>query len=371
MRYFNYGLLIFIPAAIIGNFAGISPVVVFALAALGVVPLAGWLGVATEELAAHTGPRFGGLMNATLGNAAELIITVVAIWKGAVNPALREGLNELVKASIAGSILGNVLLILGASILLGGLKHGTQRFDRRNAGVHATMLILAVIALGIPSLFGHAIEETNHAGVEYLSIGVAVMMMLVYGLSILYAFRGDSDRGQAPEAESREQESHQEAAHPAPHGWRVRTSVIVLVIATAFIALLSEILVSSVEPVVTSLGITEFFLGIILIPLVGNVAEHLVAVQVAAKNRMELSLTISLGSSLQVALFVAPLLVFISLLMGNPLTLVFNQFELIALGASVLIAALIAVDGESNWLEGAQLLVVYVIIAIAFFFLPA
>ena len=365
MKYINYIPLIFVPLAIIGRFLGWPPLAVFALAALGVVPLAGWLGIATEELAARTGPRLGGLLNATLGNAAELIITVVAIRAGALNPELRAGLNELVKASITGSILGNVLLVLGFSVLLGGLKHGTQRFDRRNAGVNSTMLILAVIALGVPSLFGHVIEETNHDAVEYLSLGVAVVMLIVYGLSIAYAF-GYPATGKDREAEIA---MFEDAPHVAK--WKPRTALAVLAAATVFIAWLSEILVGVVEPVVTQLGVTEFFLGIILVPIVGNVAEHLVGVQAAIKNRMELSLTISLGSSLQIALFVAPLLVFISLLMGNPLTLIFNQFELIALVGGALIAALIALDGESNWLEGAQLLVVYVIIGMAFFFLPA
>jgi Ca2+:H+ antiporter len=356
--------LVFVPLAILGDFLHWSPVLVFATAALGVVPLAGWLGAATEELAIHTGPRLGGLLNATLGNAAELIITLVALRAGALNSELREGLNELVKASITGSILGNVLLILGLSILLGGLRNGTQRFDRRQAGVNSTMLILAVIALGVPSLFGHAIEAVNHDAVEYLSLGVAVVMIIVYGLSIIYAF-GYGTTGKVEETESRDVGEGHEIAR-----WPVRASVGILVVATLFIAWLSEILVGAVEPVVTQLGVTEFFLGIILVPLVGNVAEHVVGVQAAVKNRMELSLAISLGSSLQIALFVAPFLVFAGLLMGNPITLVFNQFELIALVGAVLIAALIALDGESNWLEGAQLLVVYAIIGMAFFFLP-
>jgi Ca2+:H+ antiporter len=356
--------LVFVPLAILGDFLHWSPVLVFATAALGVVPLAGWLGAATEELAIHTGPRLGGLLNATLGNAAELIITLVALRAGALNSELREGLNELVKASITGSILGNVLLILGLSILLGGLRNGTQRFDRRQAGVNSTMLILAVIALGVPSLFGHAIEAVNHDAVEYLSLGVAVVMIIVYGLSIVYAF-GYGTTSKLEEAESRDAGEGHEIAR-----WPVRASVGILIVATLFIAWLSEILVGAVEPVVTQLGVTEFFLGIILVPLVGNVAEHVVGVQAAVKNRMELSLAISLGSSLQIALFVAPFLVFAGLLMGNPITLVFNQFELIALVGAVLIAALIALDGESNWLEGAQLLVVYAIIGMAFFFLP-
>jgi Ca2+:H+ antiporter len=362
LKYLYYGLLIFIPVAILGGYLAWPPLLVFAAAAIGIVPLAGWMGIATEELTIYTGPRLGGLLNATLGNAAELIITLVALRAGTLNPELREGLNELVKASITGSILGNVLLILGLSILLGGLRNGIQSFGRRQAGVNSTMLILAVIALGVPSLFGHTIEAVDHHAEEIFNIGVALVMIIVYGLSIVYTF--SSTRGVVVGENVTTEIEHRAM------GWSIRRSVLVLTIATVFIALLSEILVGAVEPVVTQLGISEFFLGIILIPLVGNVAEHIVAVQVALKNRMELSLAISLGSSLQIALFVAPFLVFAGLLMGNPLILIFNQFELIALVAGVLIAALIALDGESNWLEGAQLLVVYVIIALAFFFLP-
>ncbi len=357
MKYINYGLLVFVAVAIAAELLHGSPVVVFFTAALGVVPLAGFLGKATEELAIYTGPKIGGLLNATLGNAAELIITVVAIQKGAANPALREGLLALVKASITGSVLGNLLLILGFSILLGGLKFKRQTFDKTQAGVNATMLILAIIALAVPSFFSHSIDEINHAGVEYLSIGVAVVMITVYVLSLVFSFQ-------------QERKQDEPGTHHQPQ-WRVRTAVSVLVAATVGIAVLSEMLVGAVEPVVSQLGVSEFFLGIILIPLVGNIAEHVVAVQMAMKNKMELSLAISLGSSLQIALFVAPLLVFISLLLGNPLTLTFNAFEISALIGAVLISALIALDGESNWLEGVQLLGVYVIIGIAFFFLPA
>lgn len=358
MKYINYGLLVLAVLAVAGEWLHWSPVAIFFLAALGVVPLAGFMGQATEELAIYTGPKIGGLLNATLGNAAELIITIVAIRAGALNPDQQEGLMQLVKASITGSVIGNLLMILGFSALLGGLRFGTQTFDRRQAGVNSTMLILAIIALAVPSLFSYSIEPLNHDGVEYLSIGVAVVMMLIYVLSILFSFR-------LPGAAS-----HPESAATHQPGWSKRTAIGVLVAATVAIALLSEVLVGAVEPVVTQLGITEFFLGIIIIPIVGNVAEHVVAVQMALKNKMELSLAISVGSSLQIALFVAPLLVFISLLLNNPLTLVFNNFELIALFAAALISAFIALDGESNWLEGAQLLAVYLIIGIAFFFLP-
>lgn len=347
MKLINW-LLVFVPVGLVSEYLGGPPLVTFSAAALGVVPLASIIGEATENLAVYTGPRVGGFLNATLGNAAELIITFFAI---------RAGLLDLVKASITGSILGNLLLVMGLSILVGGVRHQQQRFDRVQAGVDSTMLILALIALGVPSLFSHAIEAVSHDSVEYLSIGVAIAMIVVYGLGLVYSFTTTS----LP-------------AHPSAPGdvaWSRSKSLLVLILATVFIAWLSEVLVSAVEPVLEHLGWTEFFLGIVIVPLVGNVAEHLVAVQMAAKNQMNMSLQISIGSSLQIALFVAPVLVFISLLMGNPLTLVFDQFELIALAGAAFISALVALDGESNWMEGAQLLIVYIILALAFFFLPA
>ncbi|MBL8058852.1 MAG: calcium/proton exchanger, partial [Anaerolineales bacterium] len=328
--------------------------VVFGLACLGLIPLAGLIGEATEALAAVTGPKIGGLLNATLGNAAELIITIVAI---------RAGLLDLVKASITGSILGNLLLVMGASLLLGGLRNGRQTFDRRHVGTNAPMLVLAAVALVIPSLFNHTLEgeALPVLTTEYISLGVAAIMIVIYGLGLYFALRGD-------EKTALEHAGGAEAE--APH-WSVRTSVIVLALATAATVWMSEILVHEVEAVTAALGLSEFFLGIILIPLIGNVAEHLVAVQVAVKNKMDLSLEIALGSSLQIAIFVAPVLVFVALGFGQYLSLVFNQFEVVALIAAVLVANLVAADGETNWLEGAQLIAVYVVLGVAFFFIPA
>lgn len=349
MQRVLYAMLIFVPIAIVADFVlHLDPVVVFVLSALAVIPLADLIGEATEELATYTGPRVGGLLNATLGNAAELIITIFAI---------REGLLELVKASIVGSILGNLLLVLGLGLLLGGLKNGIQTFDRRQAALNATMLILAVAALAVPSIFDAAIQEDLVAELQ-LSESVAVVMIVIYGLSIAYSFTQGGHLTREPAK-----------THEAK--WSVRLTVGILVAATVGVAVMSEVLVGAVEHVTESLGLTEFFIGIIVIPLVGNVAEHLVAVQVAIKNKMELSLAVALGSSLQIALFVAPVLVFISLLFGERLLLVYNTFELVSLMAASLVGALIALDGESNWLEGAQLLAVYVIVALAFFFLPA
>jgi Ca2+:H+ antiporter len=358
-------LLIFLPLTLIAKYAGWSSLLVFSFSALGVIPMAGYIGEATEGLAEHTGPKIGGLLNATLGNAAELIITLVAI---------QAGLLELVKASITGSILGNLLLVMGMSMVVGGARFGTQSFDRRQSGNHAILLTLSILALVIPSLFGHAMlggaswtnDETAYTvSIEALSLGVAVVMIVLYALGILYSLRSTNRSHESPLA------YNSPAAHSTKKGaWSVQKAVIVLGLATLGVVILSELLVGAVESVVEGLGLSEFFLGIILIPIVGNVAEHLVAVQVAARNQMELSVEIAISSSLQVALFVAPLLVFISLAMGHPLTLVFNQFELLALGAGVLISALVAVDGESNWLEGATLLAVYLILGIAFFLLP-
>jgi Ca2+:H+ antiporter len=362
MKYLTV-LLVFGAVAVVAELAGWNPTIVFVASGLAMIPLAWLMGQATEVLAVHTGPRLGGLLNATLGNAAELIITILAIREGLLNPAINQHMLDLVRASLTGSILGNILLVLGLSIFLGGLKHGTQKFDRSHAGLSATMLMLAVAALVIPSIFSHSIEAVNHDAVEYLSLGVAGVMIVVYVLSLVYQLR---NRG----AHAQEDDQLASAEHEAPH-WSLRTGIIVLVLATAGIVWMAELLVGSIEHVVLEIGISEVFLGIILIPVIGNVAEHLVAVQVALKNKMELSLAISIGSSLQIALFVAPWLVFISLLMNNPLTLVFNQFELIAMLAAALIAGLVSLDGESNWLEGAMLLAIYVIIALAFFWLPA
>ena len=356
-------LLIFGVLAIVAELLGWNPLLVFIFSGLAMVPLAGLMGEATESLAVHTGPRLGGLLNATLGNAAELIITIMAIREGIQNPAINEHMLELVRASLTGSVMGNILLVLGLSVLIGGLKNGTQKFDRTHAGTNATMLLLAVAALVIPSIFSHSIEAVNHDAVEYLSLGVAGVMILLYVLALVHQLRN-------PGNHTVEDDEYSAAEQEAPH-WSVPKALIVLLLATAAIVWMSELLVGTVEHVVLEIGITEFFLGIIIVPLIGNAAEHLVAVTVAVKNKMELSLAISVGSSLQIALFVAPLLVFISLLMGNPLTLVFNQFELIALMAATLIAGLVSLDGESNWLEGAMLLAIYVIIALAFFWLPA
>ena len=361
----NY-LLLAIILALLAYWQGWSELWVFFLSAVAIIPLAGLIGESTEALTIYTGPRIGGLLNATLGNAAELIITVVAI---------REGLLDLVKASIIGSILGNILLVLGMAFLLGGLRHGEQRFDPKHAGRNAILLLLAVIAMVIPSLVSHSIGPDTSMKVEALSLGVAATMIVLYVAGLIYGYKvpkgplsspvgGDAELVRVVEKSFRTDDKEIGGA------WSLRMALSVLVGATVGVAVLSELLVGAVEPVVASLGISEFFVGVILIPIIGNVAEHLVAVKVAMQNKMDLGVEIAVASSLQVALFVAPILVFISLMLGNPLQLIFNQFELLALIAGVLVAVFVSQDGESNWLEGAELLAVYVILALAFFLLP-
>jgi Ca2+:H+ antiporter len=359
-----YYLAVFAPITLIARAAGAEPLVVFVLAAVSLIPLAKLIGDATEELAHYTGPKLGGLLNATLGNAAELIITLFA---------LREGLVDLVRASITGSILGNLLLVLGLALLMGGLKNGVQQFDRRTAGLNATLLVLAMVALAIPSLFDRVLVERPESEL-YFSEGVAVILIVIYALSVAYSFMSGQAVGHT-DHDAPVLTPGDPNTRPAAdlHGarWSRGFALIVLAIATVGTAVVSEALVGAVEPVTLQLGLTEFFVGIIIIPLVGNVAEHLAAVQVAIRNKMELSMAISLGSSIQIALFVAPVLVFISLLFEDKLLLVFNEFELVALIGTAVIAAFIAQDGESNWLEGVMLLGVYLIIALGFFFLPA
>lgn len=341
-------LLIALPLAFIARYSGWGDLWVFILSVAAIVPMAGLIGQSTEVLAVYTGPKIGGLLNATLGNAAELIITLVAI---------KAGYLDLVKASITGSILGNLLFVMGVAMVAGGLKNGIQKFDRTQAGNHAILLTLSVLALAIPSLFRGAIGAETSMRVEILSLSVAVVMIILYALGLIYSLK----TSQSPVTHVAEPENRH---HP---GMSLRNAILLLIASTVGVVFLSEMLVGAVEHVVETAHISEFFLGIILIPIVGNAAEHFVAVQVAHRNKMDLSVEIAISSSLQIALFVAPLLVFVSLLFGHPLTLVFNNFELISLAAAVVVTVLVAGDGESNWLEGVALLAVYLILALAFF----
>lgn len=340
-------LLLAVPAALVANYLHLSPVVVFTLACLGVLPLAGFMGDATEHLSARSGPTVGGLLNATFGNAAELIIAIVA---------LQAGLVELVKASIAGSILGNLLLIMGLSLLAGGVGRSELKFNRTAVGLSAGMMIAAVVGLVFPALF-HATHPDPSSLTELrLSEGVAIVLMIVYGFSLLFTLK-----------------THRWLIGGDPHEmpgpiWTPLKAVVVLGIATAGVAFMSEVLVHAAEAVTVQVGVTETFLGLIIIPLIGNAAEHATAVVVARKGKMDLALQIAYGSSTQIALLIGPLLVFVGVFMGEEMNLVFTPFEVMAVGLATIVASLGTADGESHWFEGVQLLAVYVLIAIAAFF---
>ncbi|HXG24410.1 MAG TPA: calcium/proton exchanger [Chthonomonadales bacterium] len=345
---------VFVPISVILSFTHAQPVLVFITASLAIIPLAGFMGIATEELAKYFGPSLGGLLNATFGNAAELIIVIMAV---------RADELDLVRASIAGSIIGNILLVLGLSIFLGGLKYKVQKFDENVAGAHTVMMVLAVIAIFTPSLFVHAIPGTPDTAanprVENLSLWMSGLLIALYLGGLLYSLHTHQDMFRGGEEEERE----------PPH-WSKFTSYLVLGIATALVAWESEILVHAVEPTVQALQINKLFVGVILIPIIGNAAEHATAIVMAVKDKMNISLNICVSSSTQIALFITPLIVFLSIPLGHPMPFIFNDFELIAVGFSALIAAFIARDGRCDWLEGAQLLAVYVILALAFYFIP-
>lgn len=319
---------------------------VFVLAALALVGLAWVLGQATESLGHHAGPRIGGVLNATFGNAAELIITVFA---------LSAGLTTVVKASIIGSVIGNVLFVLGASLLIGGLKNGIQSFSAEIAGINASMLAIVATALALPTIFASTDPGSSPTT---LSLEVAAVMFVLYILYLVYYFRSPEGRAATT------------ATGEGNASFGLAASLVLLAVATVAIAFVSEAFVGAIEPMTREIGISELFVGVILVPIVGNIAEHVVGVQIAYKNQLDFSMSVSLGSSLQVALLVTPILVFLGPLLGHPLRLVFSTLELGALGAAVIVTAIIALDGKSNWLEGAMLCGVYLIAAIAFFFSP-
>ena len=343
-------LLLAVPASIVlEQVMHASALPIFVVSCLGVLPLASYMGEATEHLAQRTGPTIGGLLNATFGNAAELIISVVA---------LQAGLVKLVKASITGSILGNLLLILGLSVVAGGLKRSELRFNRTTAGMSAGMLALAVVALVLPALF-HSVHPEQAARLSELrmSEAVAVILLVTYGLSLLFALR-----------------THRclfwSEGHPMEGpAWGLGKALLILGLATVGVAIESELLVHAATEATKAVGLTETFLGLIVIPIIGNAAEHATAVVVARKGKMDLALQIALGSSTQVALLVAPILVFAGLVLGREMNLVFTPFEVIALGMATIVTAIITLDGESHWFEGVQLLAVYGMVAVGAYFL--
>jgi Ca2+:H+ antiporter len=352
-------LLVFLPTAIALRYAFPGhDTAVFIASALAIVPLAGWLGEATEHLAHRSGPAVGGLLNATFGNAAEMIIGIMA---------LRDGLIPIVKASLTGSIIGNILLVLGASILAGGVKHKVQKFNARGARVQSTMLTLAAIGLIAPAAYHYLAGPAGRAREEDLSLEIAIVLLITYGLGLLFTLHTHKQFfvSGAPEQSPRDDRDRL-----APQ-WTVTKSVAVLAVATALIAWVSEILVGSVEQAAKAFGMTDLFIGVVVVAIIGNAAEHSTAITVAIKDRMDLSVGIAVGSSIQVALFVAPLLVVASYFVApRHMDLVFTPAEVIAVVVAVLIVWQIADDGECNWLEGVQLLAVYIILGMLFYFLP-
>jgi Ca2+:H+ antiporter len=348
MNTLFFVLLIFFPIAIGAHFLAVSPTIVFFLSALAIVPLAKYLGEATEELASRTTSTLGGLLNATFGNATELIIGIFA---------LHAGLIEVVKASITGSIIGNLLLVLGCAMFAGGFGREKQIFNKTGAVASGSTLFLAVIALVMPAIFLETAPNTSNAVIEHLSVAVALALVAMYLAGLFFSLR------------THKHLYTEEVGKYEPR-WSILRSILTLLAATLAVAWVSEILVGSIEPLVAQLGWTELFIGVVFIAIIGNAAEHTSAVTVALKNRMDLALQISIGSATQIAMLVAPLLVLISLFFQSPMSLVFNTFELVAIVLSVIMVNLIVADGESNWLEGVQLLVAYTIIAVAFFFHP-
>jgi Ca2+:H+ antiporter len=335
-------LLVFIPISIALELIHANGILVFIAAALAIIPLAGFMGKATEELSKQVGAGVGGLLNATFGNATELIIAIFA---------LQAGLFEVVKASLTGGIIGNMLLITGCSMFLGGLKREKQTFNSRVQGVNSTMLALAAVGLIMPALVSHLFDFNT---VETLSLGISAILIVTYVCSLIFSLKTHKHLFDCGGEECK------------PH-WPRNKAIMVLVLTTAVIALESEFLVGAVETVSQSLGLTELFIGVIVVAIIGNAAEHSTAIMMSIKNNMDLSLGIAMGSSTQIALLIAPVLVFISWLWGNPMNLVFNEFEVVAVIAAVLIANMISADGESNWLEGVQLIALYAMMAVVFF----
>jgi Ca2+:H+ antiporter len=355
-------LLVFVPVAVVADWLDWGGTAVFACSALAIVPLAGLMGRATESLAARLGAGVGGLLNATFGNAAELIIALAALQKG---------LQDVVKASLTGSIIGNVLLVLGLAILVGGLGRERQRFERSAAAVGSTLLALATIGLVIPAVFHFVLEAAVHGATltveretlleRELSVEIAVVLFVTYLLHLVFSLRTHKHLYAGQQLEEPD----------APHPTRPRDAALQLLVATLLIAWMSELLVGAVEEASHALGLTEVFVGVIVVAVIGNAAEHSTAVLVARKNQVDLAMNIAIGSSIQIALLVAPLLVFTSYLVGpTPMDLRFTVFEVVSVGIAMFVVNLVAQDGESNWLEGALLVAVYLILGLAFFFLP-
>ncbi len=345
-------LLLFVPVSIGLGMAHASPTVVFIACCLAILPLAGLMGEATEHITHHTGPGIGGLLNASFGNAAELIIAIMA---------LRAGEIEIVKASLTGSIIGNILMVLGLAMLLGGWKHKELKFSRMAAESGSSMMVLAVVSLVIPSIYA-VVEKAHPEHIESISVDIAIVLLVMYVASLyfslkthqhLFAGEGSDDTG--------------EDEHDGPV-WSVKKSVLVLLAAAVAVGVVSEFLVHAVDEAGKAMGFRKVFMGVVVLAIVGNAAEHSTAVLVAMKGKMDLALGIAMGSSMQIALFVAPLLVLIGHAIGKPMGLHFTPMEVVAVFLSVGAVSLLIHDGKTNWFEGLQLLAIYAILGIAFYF---
>jgi Ca2+:H+ antiporter len=358
VRYL-YALGVFIPLAVGLDLANASSGLVFFSAALGVIPTAALMGEATENLAARSGPGIGGLLNVTFGNFPELVIAAFALEKG---------LHEVVKASIVGSVISNILLVMGFAMLVGGWKNGDQKFSQQAVHAQAAMLLLALAALVLPAVFqlagGGSLPQVTQARVDFgsdvknLTIGVSVVLLISYAAGLYFSLKTHRDLFNPHVEEERDEKA-----------WSVQRSVALLAVAGVLVGIMSEVLVGSIEDASKSVGLSEFFIGVVVVAIVGNAAEHWVAVLVAFKNKMDLALNIAVGSSAQVALFVAPVLALLSFAVGpNPMALVFNGYELGALLFAVLIANFVTIEGRSNWFEGVQLLAVYAVLILVFVF---
>jgi Ca2+:H+ antiporter len=339
-------LLVFVVASFALEVLTDSSTLIFLTSVVALIPLAGLIGQSTEELAIYAGPQIGGLLNATFGNVTELIVGIFLVFSGEIG---------VVKATLIGSVIGNLLLVLGMAFLIGGWSRIEQTFNRNSAGMHISSLMIAVMGLIIPALF-QILSKTSPSETHAVSMSVSAVLIVIYSLSLVFSLRthrslfgSTADQGEPQ--------------------WQLRTSVTVLAVATALVAFMSEFLVDALEPAVRSLGVSKIFVGLIIIPIVGNAAEHASAVWLAAKDKMDVAIEIAIGSSAQVALFVTPALVLISLLTMPHLDYVFTPLEIAAVGVSTVIAGFLALDGRSNWLAGAQLLAAYVILAVTFYFL--
>jgi Ca2+:H+ antiporter len=354
-------LLVFVPLAAALHHLDAAGTWVFIASGLAIIPLAGLLGEATEHLADHVGPGIGGLLNATFGNAAELIIAIFAV---------QAGLYGVVKASIAGSIIGNLLLVLGASMVAGGLKREIQSFNPIAAGMSSTLLLLSTAGLVVPALFYYLLGAHGVPGDEItrldrdVSLDVAIVLFVTYALSLVFSLQTHKHLYDTTSY-------GQEAGVAAEHVWSLKKSSIILAVSTLFVAIMSEYLVHSVEEATASWGMTEVFVGVIIVAIVGNAAEHSAAILMARKDKMDIAVTIAIGSSTQVALLLAPVLVFLSYLIGpEPMDLVFTPLEVLAVVLSAVLVNFVALDGKSHWMEGVQLLALYLVLGIAFYFLP-